>query len=91
MISPERIEQVTRIVEGAGLDAQTIDVLREAFPEMHLTYCMDEDVGMKEPARRATGFNIYLVDGRGHCMELTSDGAEATGLVLAEVDEEQDD
>lgn len=91
MISPERLEQITRIVEGAGLNMQTVDALREAFPDMHLTHCMDDDVGVLEPARRAEGFNIYLVDGSEHCMRFTTELGAATGLVLAEVDEEQDD
>jgi hypothetical protein len=91
MMPPERLEQITRIVEGAGLDAQTVDALREAFPYMHLTHCMDDDIGIMEPARRAARFNIYLVDGGGHCMRFTTAIGAATGMVLAELDEEQDD
>ncbi|MDJ0861244.1 MAG: DUF6129 family protein [Gammaproteobacteria bacterium] len=87
MIPPERLDQVVRIVERAGLNDQTVGVLREALTDLHLTYCMDDDVGVREPVRRADGFNVYLVDGRGHCMQFTSDMASATGIVLAEVDE----
>lgn len=85
MITAGRLEQVTRIVARAGLNDQTLSALREAFPEMHLTYCMDDDVGIAEPVARADGFNVYLVDGRAHCLRFTSDPASATGLVLAEV------
>lgn len=91
MMPPERLEQIARIVEGAGLNAQTVDMLREAFPDIHLTHCMDDDIGVIEPARRAAGFNIYLVDGSEHCMRFTTEMDAATGMVLAEVDEEQDD
>ncbi|MDJ0890456.1 MAG: DUF6129 family protein [Gammaproteobacteria bacterium] len=87
MIPPERLDQVVRIVERAGLNDQTVGVLREALTDLHLTYCMDDDVGVREPVRHADGFNVYLVDGRGHCMQFTSDMASATGIVLAEVDE----
>ncbi len=87
MIPPERLDQVVRIVERAGLNDQTVGALREALTDLHLTYCMDDDVGVREPVRRADGFNVYLVDGRGHCMQFTSDMASATGIVLAEVDE----
>ena len=90
MITPERIEQVTRVVERAGLNERTISALRESFGEIHFTYCMDEDIGCgpgaSEPVRQADGFNLYLVDGRAHCMRFTSDLASATGLVLAETD-----
>jgi hypothetical protein len=91
VIRPERLDQVTRIVERAGLNDQTLGALREAFPDMHLTYCMDDDIGVGSPMRRAEGFNIYLVDGRGHCMQFTTDPEAATGIVLAEVDDEGDD
>lgn len=91
MIPPERLDQLALIVQRAGLNEQTLSLLRETFADMHLTHCMDQDMGFAEPARRASGFNLYLVDGRGHCMQLTSDLEAATGVVLAEVDPEQDD
>ena len=91
MIRPERIEQVTRIVERAGLSDQTLQALREAFTDLHLTYCLDDDIGAGRPVRRGDGFNVYLVGGRGHCMELTTDMETATGIVLAErVDDDGD-
>ena len=91
MIPPQRLDQVVRIVERAGLNDQTVGALREALTDMHLTYCMDDDIGVREPVRRADGFNVYLVDGRGHCMQFTTDTAAATGIVLAEVDENDED
>ncbi len=91
MITPERIDQVTRVVERAGLNERTLSALREAFGEIHFTYCLDEDIGCGpgtgKPVRRAEGFNLYLVDGRAHCLRLTTDMASATGLVLAETDD----
>ena len=88
MISPERLDQVTVVVERAGLNDQTLSALRGTFKDIHLTCCMDEDIGIQEPVRRAAGFNIYLVDGQGHCMQFTNDAEAATGLVLAEVEQE---
>ena len=91
MIPPERLDQLVRIVERAGLNDQTVRALREALTDMHLTYCMDDEVGVREPVRRADGFNVYLVGGRGHCMQFTTDPEAATGIVLAELDEDRDD
>jgi hypothetical protein len=91
MIAPERLDQVSLIVSRAGLNDQTLATLRQAFQDMHLTYCMDEDIGVGEPIRREQGFNLYLVDGRGHCIGFTTDMDAATGIVLAELGDEQDD
>jgi Family of unknown function (DUF6129) len=90
MIAPERIDQIVRIVERAGLNEQTIGALRESFSDMHFTYCMDDDVGAIRPVAEASGFNLYLVDGHEHCMRLTTDNEAATGIVLAEVAGEDD-
>jgi hypothetical protein len=90
VIPPERLDQLALIVQRAGLNEQTLSVLRETFADMHLTYCMDEDVGVTEPVRSEPGFNLYLVDGRGHCMQLTTDHESATGVVLAEVEPDRE-
>lgn len=91
MIPPERLDQVAAIVTGAGLNEQTLAALRETFADLHFTYCMDQDIGVGSPVREADGFNLYLVDGRGHCMQFTTDAEAATGLVLAEVDDQDGD
>ena len=79
MISLERLDQVTVVVERAGLYDQTLSALRGTFMDIHLTYCMDADIGIQAPVRRAKGFNVYLVDGQGHCMRFTNDQEAATG------------
>lgn len=91
MITAERIEQVTRVVEKAGLNERTLSALREAFSEIHFTYCMEDDIGIGlgtgTPVREAAGFKVYLVDGRSHCVRFTSNADVATGMVLAESDD----
>jgi hypothetical protein len=49
---------------------------------------MDDDVGVQASVASRSGFNIYLVDGREHCLKFTTDIGHATGLVLAEVIED---
>lgn len=91
MILQERIDQVSEVVARAGLNDQTLSALREALDGVHLTYCLDDDIGAGiPPVREAEGFNVYLVDGRGHCMQFTTDIEAATGLVLAEVEADGD-
>ena len=94
MIERETIDRIALAVERAGLSEQTLSVLRECFEGIHFTYCMDDDIGVgigaPEPAAKGAGFNVYLVDGRSHCMRLTADPECATDLMLAQLDTEPD-
>lgn len=89
MIAAEQIEQISASVQQSGLDEVVVAGLREQFPEIHFTYCMDDDVCGPRPVKEADGFNIYLVDGRDHCLAFTSSNEVATGVVLAEVEDDE--
>jgi len=89
MLSLVTVEAIAAQVEALGLSEQCLGQLRVGHPGIHFTYCMDDDVGAREPHVRRPGFNLYLVDGRGHCLAFTSDIDHATGLVLAEVREDE--
>jgi hypothetical protein len=87
MINDTLLDQLTTIVTRAGLSAESVAALRDAFPDIHFTHCLDDDIGAGiEPFREAEGFNIYLVDAGNHCMTFTRSLDNATGLVLAEVE-----
>jgi hypothetical protein len=85
MLSTDQIQAIVTEMEGLGISEQSVQTLRAAHPDVHFTYCMDDDVGAMEPYLEAKGFNVYLVDGRDHCMKFTKSLETATGLVLAEV------
>lgn len=85
MIAAETIAGIAAELENTGLSEQVLAVLRTGHPDIHFTYCMDDDVGEREPYLSHPGFNIYLVDGREHCLKFTNEISHATGLVLAEV------
>lgn len=89
MIASEQIEQISAAVTQQGLDEVVVAGLRERFPEIHFTYCMDDDVCGPKPVYEADGFNIYLVDGREHCLAFTQSADVATGVVLAEVEDDE--
>lgn len=89
MIEESRVKQVAEIVRRAGLNEQTLGALRENLPDLHFTFCLDDEIGVEEPFLEDSGFNIYLVDGREHCMKLTRSLEAATGLLLAQVDEDE--
>ena len=85
MINAETIAAIATQLEGIGLSGQSIAALRASHPKIHFTHCMDDDVGAYEPYAEQPGYNMYLVDGREHCLKFTAVISHATGLVLAEV------
>lgn len=89
MIANEQIDQISAAVSQQGLDEVVVAGLRERFPDIHFTYCMDDDVCGPKPVHQADGFNIYLVDGREHCLAFTQSSEIATGVVLAEVEDDE--
>jgi hypothetical protein len=46
---------------------------------------MEDDIPNYEPMLECDGFNMYLVDGREHCLCLTRNYEHASGIVIAEV------
>lgn len=89
MIAPELTEKIAEQVEQEGLDESMISRLRQTYTKIHFTYCMDDDINTQaSPVLERSNFNIYLVDGRHHCLCLTTDHDVASGLVLAEIIEE---
>ncbi len=86
MISSSRLAQIVQRVERQEINGQLLSRLRKAYPDLHFTYCMNADV-MEDisPVEKRAEFNVYLVDGREHCLRLTTDHNVATGVVLAAV------
>ena len=85
MISVENTQAIAAEVKNKGLDYDVVAGLRQSYPGIHFTYCMDDDITNGKPVVESEAFNIYLVDGREHCLCLTNDFDVATGIVLAEV------
>ncbi len=85
MISEEQLNAVAKRISSAYLDDALITELRTQFAPLHFTYCMDDDVGGFSPVRENEKFNLYLIDGREHCLKFTNDFQNATGIVVAEV------
>lgn len=89
MIDNAMLDAVEARVVVAGAEETTVVALRKAWPGVHFTYCMDDDIGVLEPFREARGFNIYLVTGREHCISFTGSLEAATGMVIACLDESE--
>ncbi len=88
MITEEQLNHIGELVQGQPVSEQTVEGLRSSFPDIHFTYCMDDDVVSASPVFEDPAFNIYLVDSSSHCLSFTQDMDAASGLVIAEIEEE---
>ncbi len=92
MISKTIVNEVVAKVEASYLGEALIQELREANPDIRFTYCSNDDIAVNAKAvTERPGFNVYFVDSREHCAYLTNDYDVATGIVLAEVFDDEDD
>jgi len=85
MISTEQVNAIAAKIETMGVDETTVSALRQQYQPVHFTYCMDDDLPNNVPIIEKTAFNLYLIDGREHCLCLTDDYELATGIVVAEI------
>lgn len=70
---------------SAGADLRAgVAAARARFPGLSFTCCEAFDLGGDTPFRSYAGFDLHLVDGSGHCWQLTGDPGSATGVLLAE-------
>ena len=88
MISPEQLQRIASVIRAQALNEAMVSSLRSDYPGIHFTYCMEDDIPNHEPMLESQGFNLYLVDGREHCLCLTRNYEYATGIVIAEVIED---
>lgn len=85
MIDPEKLQSIANRISGQALNESVIASLRGEYPDIHFTYCMEDDIPNHEPLLEDNDFNLYLVDGREHCLCLTRNFEHATGIVVAEI------
>ena len=89
MITRQQLEQIGRVAAQGPVSEVLLAQLRSRFPDIHFTYCMDDDVMAAKPLYEDPAFNLYLIDSRDHCLCFTQDLEVATGVVLAEIEAEQ--
>jgi hypothetical protein len=85
MISTEQVNEIAEKIDTLGVDEATVSALRQQYQPIHFTYCMDDDLPNNEPVIEKAAFNLYLIDGREHCLCLTNNYDVATGIVVAEI------
>lgn len=73
---------------ATNLASSVAQNLREKFSGIHFTICMDDDVIAATPVLEQELFNLYLVDSSNHCLSFTQSLDLATGVVVAELEQE---
>lgn len=85
MITTDQVSAIAAKIEVLGVDDTTVSALRQEYETIHFTYCFDDDLPNNVPILEKGNFNLYLIDGREHCLCLTNDYNVATGIVVAEI------
>ncbi|MDP2902856.1 MAG: DUF6129 family protein [Methylovulum sp.] len=85
MITSNQLHAIAQTIQTLGVGDDTVSTLRQDYPSVHFTYCMDDDLPNNTPVLEQEKFNLYLIDGREHCLCLTTDHQTATGIVVAEI------
>ena len=88
MISDAVLDKVTEAVADSVLEEGLSARLRALWPDIHFTYCQDDDITAANPVREQAQFNLYLVSSGEGCIAFTSHGERATGIVIAEIEED---
>jgi len=86
MITHEQLDQIGQLVKSQVVGETVLESLRSRFPDLHFTYCQDDDVVAANPVLANSAYNLYLIDSRHHCLCFTQDMAVATGVVVAEIE-----
>lgn len=83
-MNPELVQNIADELQQTELNENLIRNLRATYPQLHFTYCLDDDINYPHPVLTYTKFNVYLVGGE-NCLALTHDYTNATGVVIAEI------
>lgn len=78
------VDRIGDFLESCEDRSGLVPEFRKQFPGVSLTRCDPFDMREETPVKSIAGFDLYLVDGRDHCVKITADADVATGVVLAE-------
>ncbi|MFG1479741.1 DUF6129 family protein [Xanthobacter sp. V4C-4] len=81
-VSDTDLSEIEKVLATEDLATPAFAVLRQRFPQLSWTKCDASDV-TEPPFRTVAAYDIHLLDTADHCVQLTTDLARATGIVLA--------
>jgi hypothetical protein len=80
------VETLNEVAESLAdfhkLTNNPLPMLKECFPDLSFVRISAADIP-EPPYRALPDYNLYLLDGREHCVQLTNDPANATAVVVA--------
>lgn len=82
-ITIEHLREIDRLLATSQADGATVASLRGLKPGVTATRCDASDMADEIPFRSYAHCDLYLLDGRDHCVRVTADPAVATGLIIA--------
>ena len=83
MISESDLVRLDGLLATPAAGSNPLQDFRGSFPGLSLTRCDAWDMRDEQAFREYPAFNLYLVDGRNHCWQITRDPNAATGIVVA--------
>jgi len=81
-LGDNELNEIAQLLAAPGADGELFTELRRRFQHLSWTRCDASDMA-EEPFRSLGKFDLHLVDGSDHCVQVTSDPARATGVILA--------
>jgi len=82
-MSVSEVDQIESWLSSQESASELLAAFRSRFPGRSLTRCDASDICEESPFRRLANADLYLIDGRSHCWQITADPAIATGVLLA--------
>ncbi|SNY92923.1 hypothetical protein SAMN04515647_3187 [Cohaesibacter sp. ES.047] len=70
MIAEPTLDEVAAAIISLDLEEGITARLRKQWPDIHFTYCQDDDIAAAKPVRECETFNLYLVAGGEGCIAL---------------------
>lgn len=83
-ITTETMNEIeSSLIQFHQLSNNPIPMLKNCFPEMSFLRMSASDFD-EAPFRSLANYDLFLLDGREHCVQLTNDLSVATAVVVAQ-------
>jgi hypothetical protein len=82
-ISTETMNEIEQsLFDFHKISNNPLPMLKGSFPGLSFLRMSDADID-EPPFRSLVNYNLYLLDGRSHCVKITNNLSDATAVVIA--------